>query len=316
MSLVDHVVLAADFSEPSKVALRATLALLEVTRAKRATILYAAREVVVPGAGEGTEQLRERLEVMKQGIEDGARRAMAELLATMPPAPCPIEIAVVHGKPARVIPPAAKALGATLIVLGTHARRGLRRMVMGSITESMLAGVEVPTLVTHTGDDGRGPDEELRAVARVLVAVDVDRHADAVVRTGLQAAALFPVRPAVTLLAVADLPSVVAAELSESPDALPDAELLRQHAAETLARTLDALVAAVEGSGVALEPQVAEGDAAEEILRAAEELDAKLIVVGHRGSGAASFFDLGSTAADVVRHANVSVLVVPSHDRA
>ena len=53
------------------------------------------------------------------------------------------------------------------------------------------------------------------------------------------------------------------------------------------------------------------GRPAEEILDTAEEGDFDLIVVGHRGMGAARRFLMGSVCERVVRHATRPVLAVP-----
>jgi nucleotide-binding universal stress UspA family protein len=42
------------------------------------------------------------------------------------------------------------AFGAQLLVLGTHGRKGLERMVLGSVAEWVLARVEVDTLIVRT----------------------------------------------------------------------------------------------------------------------------------------------------------------------
>ena len=57
---------------------------------------------------------------------------------------------------------------------------------------------------------------------------------------------------------------------------------------------------------------VEDGDADEVILSVADEVDAQLIVLGTHGHGFAPLLEIGSTAAEVMRHANVSVLVVPT----
>ena len=52
------------------------------------------------------------------------------------------------------------------------------------------------------------------------------------------------------------------------------------------------------------------GDPAEELVRAASELRADLVIVGRRGGGDAPRVEPGSVSADVVRRAPCDVLVV------
>jgi nucleotide-binding universal stress UspA family protein len=58
------------------------------------------------------------------------------------------------GDVAHAIVRQATRLGADLIVLGTHGRRGLRRVLMGSDAESVLRQARTPVLLV------RGPDEQ------------------------------------------------------------------------------------------------------------------------------------------------------------
>lgn len=62
--------------------------------------------------------------------------------------------------------------------------------------------------------------------------------------------------------------------------------------------------------GVRVEPRLAEGDAAAEIVRAAREVNADLIVMGTHGRGALGRLVMGSVAAKVVRKAPCPVLTV------
>lgn len=82
-------------------------------------------------------------------------------------------------------------------------------------------------------------------------------------------------------------------------------------------RALDELGASIEAKvkadlgerGVAWEFETREGDPATHIIAVAEERDASLIVVGHRGLNRAMSFLLGSVASRVVHQADRSVLI-------
>ena len=50
------------------------------------------------------------------------------------------------GRPAREIVKAARAENADLIVMGTHGLTGVRRLMLGSVTEEVLRTVTVPVL--------------------------------------------------------------------------------------------------------------------------------------------------------------------------
>lgn len=49
----------------------------------------------------------------------------------------------------------ARAFGADAIVMGTHGRRGLARLAMGSDAEAVLRAASVPVLVVRTAGEGQ-----------------------------------------------------------------------------------------------------------------------------------------------------------------
>jgi len=57
-------------------------------------------------------------------------------------------------RPADLIVEQATAWPADLVVLGTHGRRGVRRLVLGSDAEQVLRMASVPVLLIRSADDG------------------------------------------------------------------------------------------------------------------------------------------------------------------
>jgi nucleotide-binding universal stress UspA family protein len=55
-------------------------------------------------------------------------------------------VRVVEGPPAESILEVAEEVGASMIIMGTHARRGIRRVLMGSVAESVVRQAQVPVL--------------------------------------------------------------------------------------------------------------------------------------------------------------------------
>lgn len=62
-----------------------------------------------------------------------------------------VETVVIEGPPSPSILELARARGADLIAIGTHGRRGIERLVLGSVAEGVLRFAPVPVLVVHRG---------------------------------------------------------------------------------------------------------------------------------------------------------------------
>jgi nucleotide-binding universal stress UspA family protein len=61
-----------------------------------------------------------------------------------------VETHVRHGQVAAAIVEAANAQKADMIVMSTHGRSGLSRLIIGSVAESVLRGTTVPILMVRT----------------------------------------------------------------------------------------------------------------------------------------------------------------------
>ena len=60
-----------------------------------------------------------------------------------------VTTSVWYGEPATSIVDAAKFNGVGMIVMTTHGRTGFGRLLVGSVTESVLRGTSTPVLVLH-----------------------------------------------------------------------------------------------------------------------------------------------------------------------
>jgi nucleotide-binding universal stress UspA family protein len=85
---------------------------------------------------------------------------------------------------------------------------------------------------------------------------------------------------------------------------------LRDHLVAEARRQLLPQVDELQRAGVTVHPQVAEGRAADAILRAADELNADLIVMGTHGRTGLGRMLIGSVTEHVIRHAGCPVYVV------
>jgi nucleotide-binding universal stress UspA family protein len=73
-----------------------------------------------------------------------------------------VKTSVWYGSPAPAIVEAAQIGKFDVIVMGTHGRSGLGRLVLGSVAESVLRGTRVPILFVR---DGLAPVETVGAAA-------------------------------------------------------------------------------------------------------------------------------------------------------
>jgi len=201
----------------------------------------------------------------------------------------------VSDSPGRGILTYAREVGADLIVMGTHGRDGVDRLVRGSTSENVLRRADCPVLLVPPGA-GAG----LIFGGRVLVAHDFSEPA---------VAALDAARDLAEALEMGmDVLHVVEVTYVSSPygpvTAPVDYEALRRRAATCLA-------AAVPDASPRPRCYSRVGSAVEETLAQARDFGASLVVVGSHGRRGVRRMVLGSVAEGIARRAPCPVLVVP-----
>ena len=199
---------------------------------------------------------------------------------------------------------AAETVSADLLVLGTHGRSGFERLLLGSVAERVVRKAPCPTMIVPRRAPDVPPDEPVR-FHRVLCPVDFSEASLRAVRSAMSLAE--EARAQVTLLHVIETPP----ELGAHPmSAGVDADRLRAAAEADCRKRVQAL--AVDAPPHAtVKVVVREGAAHREILAAAAERGADLIVMGVQGRGAADLLVFGSNTARVMRGAACPVLVLP-----
>lgn len=236
------------------------------------------------------------------GIDDAIRDDLAERIADLSQplvdAGLTVERHTLLGRAADVIVDLAAERGVDLIVMGSRGHGRLRSMLLGSVASEVTAHAGCPVLVA------RGP-----AVTRLLVATDGSATAG-IVADRLAAFGAFAGMPADVVAVVA--PEPPGYELMVGLYTLGD-ERLSQQRADVRALVGDAaeeLASSLSASGIPATPHVRAGDPASEILNAADDHAADLVVTGSRGLGGIDRLLLGSVARNVLSHARTSVLIV------
>ena len=106
---------------------------------------YNVTRLVSPGMRTAAEGLVEQL----RALYEAARHEMDALIARKARPGLTIGASFVEGLPDEGIIARAQALPADLIVIGSHGRRGLSRVLLGSIAERVLHTAPCPVLVVH-----------------------------------------------------------------------------------------------------------------------------------------------------------------------
>jgi nucleotide-binding universal stress UspA family protein len=202
-----------------------------------------------------------------------------------------------YDDPARGIADAARYNRADLIVMSTHGRGGVSRLLMGSVAESLVRQTAVPVLLVR-GELAPPP----RALGRILVPLDGSELGEAVLPVVERLAGPFDF--AVDLLRVVEpLPGAAMAEVPIRVE-----ELDRVAIAEG-ERYLDKVAGALEGKGLRVRCQVEKGLPVEVIHRHAREAGIGLIAMSTHGRSGLGRLVLGSVAELVLRSAEVPVLL-------
>ena len=140
---IQRILFVTDFSEPARNAQRYAIALAEQFAAELYAFHSVSDEVLVPApemAGRWLEDEMER-----------ARRQLATDLGTARAAK-PAIMEVRQGNAVQEIIRYAAEHSVDLIVIGTHGRTGLSRMLLGSIAEKVVRLATCPVLTVHPSD--------------------------------------------------------------------------------------------------------------------------------------------------------------------
>jgi len=268
------ILAATDFSKPAE---RAGDFARDLSRRFQAQLHLLHVVVILEDPHLEEDHLHRLEELVASG--DDARRRDLESGSEQPPG---LEITphMVRGlAPAEVIVETASNLGCELIVMGTHGRRGLPHLLLGSVAERVVRTSTVPVL-TVRGD----ADIKLEGASRILVPHDFSEASAAAVRRA--AAWADALGAEITLLHVVE------------PVVYPEFYSVDVAAAEDLLGKARA--------------EVEVGRAANTIVDFADPDRFDLVIMATRGLSALEHALLGSVAESVLRRCRVPMLAVPA----
>jgi nucleotide-binding universal stress UspA family protein len=213
----------------------------------------------------------------------------------------PVSMEFVMNMPAAGILDAASRWNATAIAVGTHARRGLARVLIGSVADEVLRHANVAVIVTRQ-------DTVRDSLERVIVGIDASEPSANASVFGVALSLEHHVQ--LLFCTVSDTASIKQANADLSFDPTP---LL----SEMRASARDALDAALQfANGLQVYPDTDVIDASDvgtALCEAAHRHDVDAIIIGsHRRSELQQLF-IGSTAKAVILRADRPVIVIPAH---
>jgi len=215
-----------------------------------------------------------------------------------------VEISLRNGNVVQEILAQAKTSRPDLMVIGSHGRGGIQRLVLGSVAEKVLRLATCPVLTVRRGvrlvRRSRSPfatilcptDFSAAANKAVAYAKRLAQEADA--KLILMTAVEWPFGDEVTSGAVAELQKSIASNASDA---------------------LTHLLPRPASNGPRAQASVAVGKASAAIVKVARARSVDLIVMGVSGRGALDVAILGSTTHHVIREGAWPVLTVRTGKR-
>jgi nucleotide-binding universal stress UspA family protein len=239
-----------------------------------------------------------QLDQIEMDIRAEARRTVDAARGRLERQGLSVEADVLRGRPASAIVNRARDLGADLIIVGSRGRGTIASMLLGSVSAEVVDHAPVPVMVARAS-----------RVQRIVLAWDGSSSA----RQAADLLRRWPMFAGSQVLVV----SVADTDIpwwsgfpAGSPDMMPIYGEAAEAFREQQAKMAKDMTAELEGLGYRAAAEPREGDAATEILAAAREWNADVIVMGTHGRTGLARVVLGSVARNVVQHATCSVLVV------
>ncbi len=238
----------------------------------------------------------QRLEEAKQSTE----KLLEEMAKPLMEAGWKVSPNVILDNPRHAIPRVATEWRADLVMMGSHGRGTVGRLLMGSTAQAVLRHASCSVEIVRNVREGAGG-------MRVLIPTDGSEHALAAMNA--VADRPWPAGSEFKVIASPELPVLVGEYPYYAPEQI--SELTKQSMSNaTLAVENGAAVLAKAGLKVIREVMEPRDTPAHSILSAAAKWKADLIVMGSHGRRGFDRLVLGSVSETVALHAECSVEVV------
>ena len=298
MFAIRRILCPVDFSEESRRALEHAVAIGRRWGSRLAVLhVYQAASPfdVLPDA-DATAAIDPQLDMLQTALENFVQPIAGDAAVTL---------RLLHGTAARrPIVKEADEIDADLLVIGSHGRSGVERFLLGSTSDSIVKTATCPVLVVPSG---AGPAHDGR-FRRILCGIDFSAPSLRAYRYAVHlAAADDPDDAELTLLHAIEMPP----ELRDRQIAAAFDVAAVRAAAEVAARhRLERLSPGHDAPSVRIVARVAEGRADRQIVEAARQLRADVIVLGAHGRNVVDRWLFGSNTEAVVGDAPCPVLLL------
>jgi nucleotide-binding universal stress UspA family protein len=259
-----------------------------------------------------TEQ-QELLEQTKQMLRDEAEELLKAATQRLAQSSWRCSNMIRAGHPSREIVRTAKKQAVDLVVVGSHGLGGIKRFLLGSVSDKVLAYAPCSVLIVKTQASEISttatevaPTKATATALRLLLAYDDSVPA----KRAVDFCAALPLDDSTQITALTVLPLMTLYR----QDIKQRLSWVWKEKKKLAEKALEDLVNEVKWGTSQLVTQLREAnDVSQEILTTAEQSHANLIVVGHKGKGAIEKFLLGSVTIRIAHHSACSVLAVRSN---
>lgn len=197
-----------------------------------------------------------------------------------------------------------------LIAMSTHGRSGPRRMVVGSVTTTILPRAGIPVLAIHPGPEGVVPDG---SIDNLIIPLDMSERSEDV----LASAALLAQEMDLDATLITCMPSPAQTYIGSVPEMYPYPDDLVQQAQSAAEEYLANVGGAFNDThNLKARWELLEGGPASSIVEYAASQPNSLIAMCTQGRTGLGRWVLGSVTDAVIRTGGTPVLVIPHPEQA
>jgi nucleotide-binding universal stress UspA family protein len=146
---IDVILVATDFGDPARAALDWAIELGQALGAR--VVLAHVFDLPIVGLPDAAILVGPQTAAR---LSDEAQAALDAELARVKDRGLPLKGLLRQGDPREVVPAVAADVGAKLVVVGSHGRRGVLRGLLGSVAEDIMRRSPVPVTVLHARGTG------------------------------------------------------------------------------------------------------------------------------------------------------------------